>query len=483
MCLRQQEKVLHFLLKEAQNTEFGKEYKFSKILKEPNYLKAFQKNVPISDYKSMKIYWERAKNYSDVCWLGKINLFALTSGTSGEFQKFIPVSETSIKMFRRESIRAGFAYLKSFFWHITTTQILGIAESTHLNKQGNLFLGYASGILMHDKPWWESLKYKPSRKISDIEDWDSRINAIVENAPKWNIGTVVGIPSNTQQLFERILERYNKKTIHDIWPNFKVFIHGGTYFEPYRKSFEKLLKYPIADLDVYAASEGQIAYQRSVNDNGMKLILDQGVFFEFIPFNEKHFDSFGKVKENTIVLTIDEIQENTDYALVISTVSGAWRYVLGDLVSFTSKEKSLIKVTGRTESFLNFSSEHVTGGDLDNVITAISKKYQLSIKEYTVAGFIENSKVYYHWFIGSDETIDNFEEIKNDLDVVLRNTNAEYNAERNRSIAGIYLDIIPLYLFFDWLRKKGKKGAQIKFPKVLKGNQYQEWKEFIKSTK
>src|SRR5215212_4486004 len=295
---RQQLRVLKKLLKKARFTEFGQEYKFDEILFSSGVAKKFQELVPVHDYN--KIYdrwWKRTiDGIPDVAWPGKIKYYALSSGTSEAASKYIPIT--------RELLRSNVVnYCRQFISMLSfeklprnaiTKGFLMIGGATDLQKgKAGWFAGDLSGILAKKRPFWFQSFYKPGGRIAAMKDWNEKLNEIVEHAREWDIGYIVGVPAWCQMCMEMIVEHYNVKNIHEIWPNFGFFVHGGVAFEPYKKGFEKLLGKPIVYIENYLASEGFIGYKDSENAKGMRLILNNNIFFEFVPFDDNNFDSEG----------------------------------------------------------------------------------------------------------------------------------------------------------------------------------------------
>jgi hypothetical protein len=265
--------------------------------------------------------------------------------------------------------------------------------------------------------------------------------------------------------------------IHEIWPNLKVFIHGGIAFEPYKKGFEKLMGSPMIYIDTYLASEGFIAYQTRPHAKGMKLILDKGIFYEFIPFNNDNFDAEGNPTALAKAVHIDQVEEGLDYALLLSTCAGAWRYLIGDTVQFTDKTKSEIKITGRTKHFLSVCGEHLSVDNMNLAIQATKEALNIDIREFTVCAVPCDSSFKHKWYIGSLDSVDS-ETLKNCLDIHLKRLNDDYETERN-AMLGMEVIPIPLRLFYQWHEAKGKLGGQSKFPRVMKNDQFEEWENFV----
>jgi len=487
--IKQQYNVLVALLKKSQNTAFGEYYNFSEILlkqySEKELISEFCKRVPIHDYNLMfRNWWYRALNgESYVCWPGKVKYFALSSGTSEASSKYIPVTNTMLKAIKKTSIRVIFslAYY-DFPPEFYDKGILMLGGSTHLNFNGTYYEGDLSGITAGNIPFWFQYFYKPGRRISRERDWQTKLEEITENAKKWDIGAIVGVPAWIQILLEKIIDRYGLNNIHEIWPNLMVYTHGGVAFSPYKKGFEKLLGKPLKYIETYLASEGFIAYQSRPDTESMELVLDNGIFFEFVPFTEDNFDDNNNILPTAKTYTIDEIEENKEYAILLSTCSGAWRYLIGDTIKFTSKEYNEIIITGRTKHFLNLCGEHLSIENMDRAIQLTSEQLNIAIPEYAVTGIKYGTMFAHKWYIATDSNMSP-EIIKEKIDSNLKILNDDYRVERLEAIKDVIVEVLKPEVFYLWMRSKGKEGGQNKFPRVLKKELRKEWEEFIKNNK
>jgi len=278
---------------------------------------------------------------------------------------------------------------------------------------------------------------------------------------------------------EKIIERYNLNTIHDIWPNLNFFVHGGVSFEPYKKGFERLLAKPLTYIETYLASEGFIAYQDRPNASGMRLVTSEHIFHEFIPFDYKNFDDNGDLVANPETLMIHEVEEGKDYALLISTSAGTWRYLIGDTIKFTDKARCEIAITGRTKHFLSLVGEHLSVDNMNKAIQMVSDEMNVCIPEYTVVGKPFGNFFAHHWYVASDDQI-NTEVMRLKIDEKLKEINDDYAVERKSALREIFLDVLPEDMFMEFMRLKGKIGGQHKFPRVLKGRMLEDWNKFLK---
>lgn len=481
---------LAVLLDKAKNTAFGKAYDFQQILHEISFnrdphafYERYKQKVPVYTYnKLFQQWWCRTlEGKKNVCWPGKVKYFALSSGTSESSSKHIPVTKAMIKAIQKTSIRQilSLAHYPDLPGKLFTTGMLALGGSTHLNYNGTYFEGDLSGINASRIPFWFQHFYKPGAEISSITDWNTKLEEIVEQAPSWDIGFLAGVPAWVQILMEKIIERYQLKTIHDIWPNLMVYTHGGVSFEPYRAGFEKLLAHPLIYIETYLASEGFFAYQALPGRNSMRLVLNNGIFYEFVPFDELNFDAGGEIVENPETVMIDQVEEGREYALLLSTCAGAWRYLIGDVVKFVSKKESEIVITGRTKHFLSLCGEHLSVDNMNRAVRQVADELGITIREFTVAGIAHGSLFAHQWYIGTDDVADP-EVLRQKIDAKLKILNDDYRVERDAALKEVYVEVLPTEVFYQWMRKRGKIGGQAKFPRVLKKQQYEEWEAYVK---
>ncbi len=481
---RQQVRVLKKLLKKARFTEFGQKYRFDELLLNKNPTQLFQEFVPTYNYNKIYNEWwhKTLEGKPDICWPGVIKYFALSSGTSEAASKYIPITKDIIRsnkltMFRHFLTLTGYQDIpvKSIGkgW-------LMLGGTTDLQKGPTYYAGDLSGISATKVPFWFQPFYKPGKSISKTKDWNLKLDKIVEEAPNWDIGFVVGVPAWIQLVMEKIIERYNLNTIHDIWPNLAFFVHGGVAFEPYKKGFERLLAKPLTYIETYLASEGFIAYQDKQYAKGMKLVTGNNIFFEFVPFDDQNFDSDGNMTDTARPLLLHEVEEGKDYAILLSTNAGTWRYLIGDTVKFTDKRRAEIVITGRTKHFLSLVGEHLSVDNMNKAVKLVAEERNLSIPEFTVAGEPAGSFFMHHWWLGCDQCADKTE-LATHIDATLKELNDDYAVERESALREIKLDVLPEDKFMEFMRLKGKVGGQHKFPRVLKGKTLQEWKQFLET--
>lgn len=479
---KQQQKVLHKLLKKARFTEFGQQYMFDEILLSRDTEKSFQDQVPTFDYnKIYEQWWHRAQDgHSDICWPGLIKFFALSSGTSGASSKYIPITKDLLKANTLTSIRQliSLASYNNVPKKYVGKGWLMLGGSTHLQKKATYYAGDLSGIQAKNIPFWFHGMYKPGRKIAKETDWSKKLEEIVEKAPEWDISFLVGVPAWVQLCVEKVIKRYQLNNIHEMWPNLAFYVHGGVSLEPYKKGFNKLLGKPITYIETYLASEGFLAYQNRQDAKGMKLALNNNIFFEFVPFNDENFDADGNMVAQPETLMIDEVKEKCNYALLISTNAGAWRYLIGDTIQFVDLEKSEIIITGRTKHFLSVVGEHLSVNNMNKAIQLASEELNIDISEFTVAGIPYGNFFAHHWYIGTDDKVET-NALKNKLDQKLRELNDDYAVERDHALKEIIITVVSEATFLEFMKSKNKIGGQHKFPRVMKGSILDDWYLFL----
>lgn len=482
----QQIKVLKKLLKKARFTQFGQEYHFDDILLSKHPGKKFQQLVPTYNYdKIYKAWWYKTlEGTPDVCWPGVIKFFALSSGTSEASSKYIPVTKELIRSNTITSLKQLVSLSK--YENVPKSAIgrgwLMLGGSTQLQKGPTYFAGDLSGIQQKNIPFWfQGLGlYKPGKKIAKEKDWAKKLDEIVEMAPNWDIGFIIGVPAWLQLCIEKIIEKYKLNNIHDMWPNLAFYVHGGVAMEPYKKGFEKLMGKPITYIETYLASEGFLAYQNRQGTKGMHLNLNNNIFFEFVPFDDHNFDSDGNILENPEALMIHEIEENKDYAILISTNAGTWRYAIGDTVRLIDKEKSEIIITGRTKHFLSLVGEHLSVDNMNKAILLASETLNISISEFTVAGVPHGNFFGHQWYVACDDAVDEIK-LASIIDEKLKSLNDDYEVERKHALKSMQVKVLPEHVFMDFMQHKGKIGGQHKFPRVMKGKMFEEWNQFLEN--
>lgn len=480
---RQQLRVLKKLLKKARFTEFGQKYRFDEALLSRHTGKSFQELVPVHDYN--KIYdnwWKKTLDGTpDVTWPGKIKYYALSSGTSESASKYIPVTKELLRSNTINYVRQliGVIGNEDANRKALTKGFLMLGGATDLQKgEAGWFAGDLSGILAKKRPFWFQTFYKPGGRIAAIKDWNQKLNEIVEHAREWDIGYIVGVPAWCQMCMEMVIAHYKVKNIHEIWPNFGVFVHGGVSFEPYKQGFKKLLGKPIIYVENYLSSEGFIGFKTKESAKGMQLILNNNIFFEFVPFDDKNFDNEGVMIDKPEAKMIHEVEEGKEYALLMSTNAGTWRYLLGDTVKFVDLEKNEVIITGRTKHFLSLVGEHLGVENMNRAIQLVSEEFNISIPEYTVVGVPYESSFAHKWYVATDDKIDPQVLVKR-IDEHLRSLNDDYAVERDSALKEVFLEVLTEEKFMKFMELKGKIGNQHKFPRVMKGKMLEDWNRFL----
>jgi hypothetical protein len=484
---RQQLRVLKKLLKKARFTEFGQKYRFDDVLLSQHPGKKFQQLVPTHDYnKIYEEWWKKTLDgVPDVTWPGKIKYYALSSGTSEAASKYIPVTKELLRSNTINYLRQLLSLLsyEEANRKAMTKGFLMLGGATDLKRgKAGWYAGDLSGILAKKRPFWFQTFYKPGGRIAAIADWNQKLNEIVEHAKDWDIGYIVGVPAWCQMCMEMVIEHYGLKNIHEIWPNFSFFVHGGVAFEPYKKGFAKLLGKPIVYIENYLSSEGFIGYKTREHAKGMQLILNNNIFFEFIPFDDKNFDADGKMVASPEAKMIHEVEEGREYALLMSTNAGAWRYLIGDTIKFVDLNKSELVITGRTKHFLSLVGEHLSVENMNKAIELVSEEFNISIPEYTVVGFPSGTFFAHRWYIATNDNVDP-DKLGRRIDEHLRDLNDDYATERDSALKEVQLEVLPEQKFMEFMEQKGKLGSQHKFPRVMKGKMLEEWKRFLETGK
>ncbi|MCF4101284.1 GH3 auxin-responsive promoter family protein [Gillisia sp. M10.2A] len=477
--------VLKKLLNTAKNTEFGKNYDFEHILESDDPKKEFSAKVPYFDYNKINEQWwsKMHEGKEDVTWPGKPPYFALSSGTTGKTSKRIPVTEDMVDAIRQSGIKqvsalSNFDLPADFF----EKEIMMLGSSTDLQTEGDHQEGEISGISASNIPFWFRGYYKPGEDIAKIEEWDDRIQRIAENAKNWDIGALSGIPSWMELMLKKVIEYHNAENIHEIWPNLQVYTSGGVAFEPYSKSFNALLAHPITVIDTYLASEGFLAYQQRPDTHAMKLVMDNGIYFEFVPLKAEYVNEDGSITDDAEVVPLSEVKEEVDYILLISTVSGAWRYLIGDTIKFTDLEKHEIKITGRTKFFLNVVGSQLSVNKMNDAVQELEERFDIQIPEFTLAAVRIDGEFFHSWYLGTTSKL-NDDDLAEALDESLKAANKNYKVARSKALKGVKVKTIDPNLFNEWNALNKKKGGQVKMERVMNEEKFAEWEDFIATQK
>lgn len=466
-----QREVLQDLVTHGQYTDFGRKYGFKELFN----IRTFKERVPIQEYNDLKPMIERLMNGEEnLLWNTPVNWFAKSSGTTSDKSKFIPITLESLE---DNHFQAAKDVLTLYYNYNTESDLLTgkglvIGGSHQISKvNDDIQYGDLSAVLLQNTPMWANWIRTPELSIALMDEWENKIERLAQSTIPEDVTSISGVPTWTLILIKRILEITGKTTLKEVWPNLELYIHGGVSFVPYREQFEKVIGPGCTYLEMYNASEGFFAAQDNPNEDGMLLFLNHGIFYEFMPVEE-----YGKAEPHTIGLKQVEIGKN--YALVISTNGGLWRYLVGDTVQFTSKFPFRIKVSGRLKQYINAFGEEVIADNTDKAIAIASQKTGLIVNDYTAAPvyFGDNQKGAHEWLIEFEETPDSTEQFAFELDCALKSLNSDYEAKRYKDIA-LTLPIVHALdkgVFRGWLKSKGKLGGQHKVPRLSNDRQYVE---------
>lgn len=458
-----QNELLQKLVTTAKNTEFGTEYNFSSI---KNY-KDFSNTVPIQQYESIEPLIERCrKGEQNLFWPTKIKWFAKSSGTTNAKSKFIPVSDEAIEYCH---FKAGKDMLCMYINNNEEAQLftgksLRLGGSSAIYEDNDSYFGDLSAIIIENMPFWADFSSAPKQEVALMGEWETKMEAIIDETINENITSLAGVPSWMLVLLNRVLEKTGKDNILEVWPNLEVYFHGGVNFNPYREQYKKLIpKKEFKYYETYNASEGFFAIQDQNNSDELLLMLDYGIFYEFIPMNEYN-------GENSVAVPLSEVKKNVNYAIVITTNGGLWRYLIGDTVKFTSTNPYRIKITGRTKHHINVFGEELIIENAEEALKAASDKTNSEVKEYTVGPVFMNGKENgaHEWIIEFKKAPENLAFFTEMLDNSLKNCNSDYEAKRynNMTLSMPKVHQAREGLFYDWLKEKGKLGGQHKVPRL-----------------
>jgi len=356
-----------------------------------------------------------------------------------------------------------------------------LGSSTKLDEVDGHEEGEISGISASNIPGWFDTVYKPGKEIASIPDWDEKVRRIAEEAPNWDIGAASGIPSWLLLLFKEVLKVNNAKSIHEVWPDFKVYTTGGVAFEPYRDAFEELFDKEVIIMDTYLASEGFFAFNARPETHAMRLATQHGVYYEFVPFDKRGFDDEGNILDCPEVHTLDDVDTETNYAMIISTCSGTWRYMIGDTVKFENLEQNEIVISGRTKHFLNVVGSQLSEDKMNAAVKKVSTDCGCSIDEFTVAAVRDENGDYFHeWILGVEngENLDD-EDTARRMDECLKEMNKNYAVARSKALKGVKVYGVPVERFYDWHEKSRKKGGQVKTKKLMSEDEFKEFRDFV----
>jgi hypothetical protein len=456
--IKTQKKVFHELISKAKNTSFGKDHHFDKMVSYND----FKKHVPIRDYEALKPYVERVvAGEKNVLWKGKPLYFAKTSGTTSG-AKYIPITKESMPSHITAARNALLLYIaETGNADFVDGKMIFLQGSPELENTNGVKTGRLSGIAAHYVPKYLTKNRLPSWKTNCIEDWETKLSAIVDETVNEDMSVISGIPSWVQMYFEKLIDKTGK-SISELYPNFNFFIYGGVNFEPYKNKFESLIGKKIDYIELYPASEGFIAFQDSQKEKGMLLHLNGGIFYEFIPANE-FFD------ENPTRISLKDVQLDVNYVIILNTNAGLWGYNIGDTIEFTSLAPYRIKVTGRIKHFISAFGEHVIGKEVEQALNNAIQNTNIRISEFTVAPQVTPSEglPYHEWFIEFDQEPENIDELAQKIDTEMQQQNVYYlDLIEGKVLRPLIIKKVKKGGFYKYMKSIGKLGGQNKIPQL-----------------
>ena len=466
-----QEEVLFQLLGIAEDTKIGREHEFDSI----KSYKTFAERIPIVSYEEIEPLIERTRRgEQNIFWPTTIKWFAKSSGTTNAKSKFIPVSAEALEDCHYKS---GKDLLCLYLNNNENSQLfsgksLRLGGSKELYEDNGTFFGDLSAILIDNMPFWAELSSTPSSRVSLMSEWETKMNAIIKESIHENVTSLAGVPSWMLVLLNQVLEKTGKQDLFEIWENLEVYFHGGVNFNPYLEQYHNLLpKKSFNYYEIYNASEGFFAIQDRNNADDLLLMLDYGIFYEFMPLEELN-------KEFPMTLLLHEVEENVNYALVISSNAGLWRYLIGDTVTFTSKYPYRIKITGRTKTFINAVGEEIIEDNALKALAIACEKCDAEINEFTAAPvyFEAGENASHEWLIEFEKRPNNIEYFTETLDNALKSLNSDYEAKRyhNMVLRPPIVREMPPKTFYMWLKTKNRLGGQYKVPRLSNNRKHVE---------
>jgi hypothetical protein len=470
-----QAKLLRQLLHKAKATRFGKYYDFARLLRNSNnaqLVKAFAQAVPIHNYELMQEQWWHllGKGEHDVSWPGTAAYFALSSGTSQSASKYLPLTKDSIRSVKQagtEMARAIAAMPGAA--KMLEGKMLSLNGSTTLQQYGGVEAGDFSGIMMKNSPDWYKERILPPIEVHALKSWSQKLDHIVQHAPQWDVAILSAFPVWAVPMMEAVMEKYRLNNIHEIWPNLALYLHGGMSIEPYRLRLANCFAKPLPRLESYVASEGYIAHQLHPDSHGMDLICHGGLYFEFVPFGQPHFDDSGSLTQDAKAITLQDVEANKLYALLLSSNSGAWRYLLGDVIRFTSLMPPRVQWMGRTAQFVSLAGEHVSVANLEMAFARATATVGAQVNEFAVWPDDTNLPVAHRWIVAASEVP---ESLIAEIDAELCRLNDDYHTLRKQQLLGRpTIHSLANSHFDQWMKGLGKTDAQHKYLRVVKKGQ------------
>ena len=472
-----QDELFQYLIEEAGSTRFGFEHNFQKI----QQLSDFKKAVPIRTYETFRPYIDRLKEgEQQVTWPTKVKWFAKSSGTTDDKSKYIPVTQEALEDCH---YKGGKDMLAMYYYQFPEASLfngksLVVGGSSAISTFNNGSLtGDLSAIIINNLPSWVELKRTPSKEIALMNNWEEKLEAMARATMNEDVTNIAGVPSWTLLLLKRICELKGVQNIEEVWPHLELYMHGGISFLPYRNAFLEICSPRMNFMETYNASEGFFGIQDNALSDDMLLMLDYGIFYEFIPMEE--WDH-----ENPQTLTLQEVEVNQPYAVVISTNGGLWRYNIGDTVRFTSLSPYRIKITGRTKQFINIAGEELMVENAEIALNKTCSELQSEVREFTVCPIKSNhaSGFYHHWMIEFKTAPADLSKFEKTLDDQIRQMNSDYDAKRagNMNLQPLQIEVVPEQTFLNWMKHRGKLGGQNKVPRLHSNDLYvRQIHEFI----
>ncbi|MFC2111121.1 GH3 auxin-responsive promoter family protein [Bacteroidota bacterium] len=466
-----QDEWFNRLITSAKDTEWGLKYDY-KSIQNPNQ---FRERVPVNDYESLKPYIDQIrKGKQNILWNSEIKWFAISAGTTNSKSKFIPVSNEALEDCH---FKGGKDSLAIYFSNNPESMLyegksLAVAGSHRLSEVNNeSYYGDLSAILIQNLPFWAEFSRTPNLSVTLMDKWEHKIEKLAKITSKRNVTSLSGVPSWTLLLLKRILEITGKSNIEEVWPGLELFAHGGVNFNPYKEQFKKITPSNMNYMETYTASEGFFGIQDQSGSDEMLLMLDYGVYYEFMPVDQIGLD-------NPKTLLLDQVELNKNYALIISTNAGLWRYLIGDTIKFTSISPFRIQITGRTKNFINAFGEELIIENADKALSIACEKSHAIITEYTAAPvyFNDNENAAHEWLIEFEKEPNNIEYFTEILDNTLKSVNSDYEAKRYHDMVlrKPIIKIMEKDTFYKWLKTRGKLGGQNKVPRLSNDRKYVE---------
>lgn len=466
-----QREVLQDLVTSAQYTEFGRKYNFSKLFN----IKSYKQAVPIHEYDDIKPYIHRIMaGEQNVLWNTPIHWFAKSSGTTSDKSKFIPLSDESLQdchyKAAKDVLTLYYAFNPDSELLTGKGLVIGGSHTIHQMNPETQY-GDLSAVLLQNSPFWGHWLRTPDLSIALMDEWEDKIEKLAVNTIRENVTSISGVPTWTLVLLKRILEITGKQTIGQVWPSLELYMHGGVSFTPYKEQFNRLIGKKVNYLEMYNASEGFFGANEIPGDDGMLLFVDHGIFMEFMPVAERE-------KTSPETLGLQDVEVGKQYAPVISTNGGLWRYLLGDTIQFTSLHPFRIKVSGRLKHFINAFGEEMIVDNTDKAVALASEKSGAIVNDYTAAPvyFSDSSNGAHEWLIEFEKEPDDLDQFTTLLDNALKQINSDYEAKRYKDIAlrKPLLRILKKGIFNQWLKDKGKLGGQHKVPRLSNDRKFIE---------